>query len=59
MPQQFRHLKTGNIYTVLAIAQMQAKDWGVDMQDVVVYQGSDGRTWVRPMSEFHDRFERV
>ena len=48
-----RHLKTGGLYRAISDATIEAT-----MTPVVVYQGADGRWWVRPRDEFHDgRFE--
>lgn len=63
------HTASGDRYRMLAIAQMQARDWciyadypdlrdSVDMEEVIVYQSLvDNRTWVRPIMEFVIRFE--
>lgn len=70
----FRHKKTGGLYELLAIGQMQARNWledvrkggytvqykPVDMAEVVIYQSlTDKKVWVRPINEFNERFETV
>jgi hypothetical protein len=48
-------VKTGGIYTLLHEATREA-----DLEPVIVYQGEDGRVWVRPRTEFFDgRFQLV
>ena len=49
-----RHKKTGGLYRVLYAALIES-----DLSHVVVYQGEDGIVWVRPTSEFLDRFEAL
>lgn len=55
-----RHRKRGTEYREIARGQLQtAEDIG-DGSAVVIYVGTDGRHWVRPVAEFDDgRFERV
>lgn len=53
------HPKTGGSYKLIGEARMQAKEWGVDMQPVMVYQGADGDLWVRPKEEFDERFQKL
>lgn len=55
-----RHRKRGTEYREVARGQLQtAEDIG-DGSAVVIYAGTDGRHWVRPVAEFDDgRFERV
>lgn len=69
----FRHKKSGGLYNLLSIGQMQARDWyehgesdwsetqrSVDMEEVVVYQSlEDDKVWVRPINDFNQRFEKV
>ncbi len=54
---RWRHVKTGNVYTVHCLASIEATN-----TPAVVYQREDntpGR-WVRPTTEFLDgRFERM
>lgn len=45
-----RHLKTGGLYRLISDqATIEAT-----MTPAVVYEGSDGKLWVRPKSEFFD-----
>lgn len=44
------HLKTGGAYEVLGVGTVEA-----DMTQAVIYRSKkDGRTWIRPSSEFCD-----
>lgn len=54
--REWRHLKTGGIYQVLdSDIIIEAT-----MKRGIIYQGHDGKKWLRPYAEFHDgRFERV
>lgn len=66
-----RHKKTGGDYMLVGVGRMQTKWWvdwlgqpspddgtTVDMREVTIYQGADGKLWVRPVEEFNDgRFE--
>ena len=55
MKRHWRHRKTGNPYTVIALARMEA-----DETPVVVYGRMDlalAPTWVRPRAEFQRKFE--
>lgn len=53
---QYVHLKTGNLYTLLYVANEQATrpDWVV----TAVYQDEDGVVWSRPISEFDTRYRK-
>ena len=55
VPDGWRHVKTGGLYQVLTPAHLEA-----DESPVIVYRNmDDGKTWVRPASEFYDgRFVR-
>lgn len=53
-----RHKKRGTTYRAVSDADVQASEPIREGDPVVVYQGEDGRYWVRPRAEFHDgRFE--
>lgn len=57
--QRYRHIKTGGVYEVLALARIEAT-----LRDVVVYRHVNavtwsptpgpGNVWVRPADEFCD-----
>lgn len=49
-----RHIKTGGFYRFVGEATIEA-----DMTPAVVYQGANGQWWVRPRSEFNERFARL
>lgn len=64
-----RHKKGGGEYQLLGVGKMQVKRWfegfwdedgqvhaggNVDMENVAVYRGMDGKLWVRPRGEFED-----
>jgi hypothetical protein len=46
----FRHYKGGGLYFVIAVAH--DSDRQKDGDDLVIYRGTDGRVWYRPLSEF-------
>ena len=64
-----RHVKRGGEYMLLGIGKVQCDWWQitsagnrypVDMHEVVIYRGEDGKLWVRPREEFEDgRFEAL
>lgn len=56
--EKWRHMKTGKLYTVIGKANIQAAALLTDMDEVVVYRAADGRLWVRPTPEFHERFDK-
>ena len=51
----WKHDKTGRIYLVLLIANSQGDDPSKEVKypKAVVYKGSDGKTWTRPLSDWH------
>ena len=50
---QFKHVASGGVYTLRAIALTEA-----DLTPVALYVASDGTIWVRPAAEFFDgRFQ--
>lgn len=54
--QLVRHIKSGGIYKIIAVnAKMEN-----DSSYVVVYRSQySGEVWVRPLSEFQDKFEEI
>lgn len=55
-----RHKKRGTQYEVVGVAELQTATDLVDGSEMMVYRGTDGRLWVRPVDEFEDgRFEDV
>ena len=55
-----RHKKRGTTYIVIAQGYLQIKQKYIDMLPVTIYQGEEGRIWVRPTVEFEDgRFELI
>lgn len=53
-PQEDLHIhkKTGNIYRVLHVGQMESTQ-----HEMVVYQSTeDRRIWIRPLPEFNEKF---
>ena len=52
------HQKTGGIYQKVArVAKVQTNIPLQDYDRVVVYEGEDGETWIRPESEFKEKFK--
>jgi hypothetical protein len=47
-------VKRGTVYTELATAELQMSGTLVDGATMVIYQGDDGRIWVREIGEFTD-----
>lgn len=45
---RYQHYKNGRVYTVLHHATMEATG-----ADVVVYQNSEGKVWVRAVEDFY------
>jgi hypothetical protein len=58
-PWKWRHIKSGGEYSLLGNAHVQCDYPLKDCEEVYVYQGDDGRMWVRPVAEFNARFRRV
>lgn len=52
---RWQHIKSGGYYRLLAYATRES-----DLTGEVVYQSeADGRLWIRPVAQFHERFRRV
>ena len=49
----------GGDYRMLGEAKLQTDRPLIDMAEVVVYQGADGKLWVRDAHEFRARFSRT
>lgn len=59
-PVRMRHVKRGTEYELVCVAMIQTDTPLNDYDQVMVYRGEDGQTWVRPLSEFGDgRFEPI
>jgi len=56
---RYTHKWTGNVYEVIAEGRMQAAVPVNDYDRVTIYQGPDGKFWVRPVAEFDERFEPI
>lgn len=53
------HDKRGGKYRIINAGVMQHEDPAIDNLPVVIYEDTDGRVWVRKVSEFFDgRFTR-
>jgi len=59
--EQWQHVKRGTVYRVIGRGELQMNnDCLVDGSAMVIYQGDDGRFWVREEGEFEDgRFVRL
>jgi hypothetical protein len=56
----YRHRRRGTVYTVIGRANLQTDRPISDDEVLVIYQGTNGEMWARPVSEFRDgRFEPV
>lgn len=55
-PEHWVHIKSGGKYTKLGVVTVQSDGPVTDMQELVLYEGEDGRRWARPASEFEVRF---
>jgi len=51
-----RHKKTCGEYQLDGFAEIQTSEPLGDYAKVAIYRSWDGRTWVRPVKEFADRF---
>ena len=49
-----KHVKRGTEYTVLGQAEVQSGSPINESDILTVYQGTDGKIWARPVSEFND-----
>lgn len=59
MPK-FKHIKRGSTYDYVGEAKVQTGEPLHDYDKVVIYRSdADGSLWVRPVSEFEERFEEV
>jgi hypothetical protein len=57
-----KHLKSGGLYRLLYDDVIIEATYGGDVmsQTVVIYEGYDGKRWMRPYAEFYDgRFEEI
>jgi len=50
-PAEYRHLKSGDVFEVVGCCLREA-----DLEPCVVYRDRHGVSWVRPLSEFQQRF---
>ena len=61
--QQWRHIKTGNLYTVKALANLspllKGEPCDPKFPPTVVYQDSQGSTWSRKIIDWLPKFEYV
>lgn len=54
---QVRHIKSGGHYAIRGHAELQSSSGPVDEKAVLtVYEGSNGKWWVRPATEFEEKF---
>lgn len=52
----WQHVSSKALYSVIGLADQDVKpEWGSD--DRVVYMGSDGRLWTRPLEIFVTKFK--
>lgn len=57
--EQYTHWKAGGTYTKIGEGSMQSDIPLPDMSRVVIYQGDDGKLWVRCFHEFRGRFNLI
>lgn len=55
----WKHTKSQGVYERIGLARLQTDTPLVDMDAVIVYEGTNGQLWVRPAAEFGERFEAV
>lgn len=54
----WRHKRKQTLYRVICVADQNPKpDWHA--KDTVVFMGTDGHCWTRPLADFLDKFEEV
>jgi hypothetical protein len=53
----YKHCSTGNVYTVLHLANTAVTRDG--HPQTVVYLGANGNVWARPLTEFAQKFVRL
>jgi hypothetical protein len=53
---RYRNIKTGNIYTVIAIARAC---WDIYQWLIIYRRENDVYVWVRSLTEFNEKFELV
>jgi len=56
---EYKHLKTGNIYNVLVETTAINSTNAQDGQVMVLYENKDGKLFVREITEFNEKFEKV
>ena len=56
---RYRHKKTGNLYSLLHLGVRLEKDGMTGERQAVYISETDGKRWVRPESEFYDKFELI
>lgn len=54
---KYKHLKTGNIYNLMAVANTTASDYRFPL--TAVYVNQDGEVFARPMIEFSAKFAPI
>jgi hypothetical protein len=55
----YKHKKTGNTYSLIGEAKVQCDVPLTDLDNVYIYKDENNKFWIRPVSEFNERFEIV
>ena len=57
--ERYRHIRTGNTYTVLTYTNCNTGDSDKFPETVVYKSDNNGSVWSRPLTEFLEKFEKI